>query len=278
VYLANLPRKNQGQEVQYLGVNEMYGINPLLINLRRAQELRYIKKLDQLDIPGIEQLLDNRDPGRSSIGQNEHSTSEFQSLQPVQRSQQFNATITMRRDINIRVAGENDDLSQGARLNRVLRSQVSQIVRSIPNSGSQPPQYRVLDAIHDEENDEATRNKRGSSTQSSGQPTSQCRSLTINGNNILFANSDVQFPVGVVSFAEDIRRSLRAWDDDSRVQLKGIPVPVRLWATLFKGIRPAKSWDTIKKAYSELKVRSSVTTRISLITLVSSVSSKMLFR
>jgi hypothetical protein len=252
VYLANLPRKNQGQEVQFLGVDEMYRINPLLINLRRAQELRYIKKLDQLDIPGIGQL---RDPDPSSLGENEHSRSEFQSLQPLQRSQQFNTTITMRRDINIRVAGRNEDLRQDARLNRVLRSQVSQIVRSLPNSSSQlPPQYRVLDEIHDEENNEVSRNKRASGTQSLGIPTSQCRSLTIDGNHILFNNTDVEFPVGVVSFAEDIRRSLRAWDEDSRVKLKGIPVPVRLWATLFKGIRPAKSWDTMKKAYSELKV------------------------
>jgi hypothetical protein len=235
----------------------MREINPLLINLRRAQEYRYIKNQDQLNITSIGLLQDNRHS--EAIQSIETENPGFQSSQILRLPEQFNTKVSVTRDINIRwiASNNNTNSSPEHRLQRQLKSDISQIVQAVSDSGNpggQPSQFRVFDTVQNEELVSETRNRRRHEAGSTENTIARVRILNVNGTIISFTNNDVQWPVGVVSFSEDIRRSLREWDDDPRVKLKGISVPVRLWATLFKNIRPARSWDTIKKAYSELKV------------------------
>lgn len=79
------------------------------------------------------------------------------------------------------------------------------------------------------------------------------KTIFLDGNKVSYTIEDIQWPLGAISFKDDIPRLIREWHESSRVYLKGIPVAMKYWGQLFRGIQH-ESWDVLKKGYSEQKV------------------------
>jgi hypothetical protein len=266
IQFTNIYRRDIGYQPAFLGSTEAVGINPLLINLYRAQEYRYIHKIDQLQIHNIP-IIQN-DPNSTSIPtqSTEDSTSQSAVNQERQNTQYITSrvNVNINRNVNVHLIDQTDQSKPDPRKNRVLRTVAAAITDAIPRTSGEPIEVQVRE-VHECNTEDETlnlRENRDLRPQRAGRPKVQTRSIEINGTIVQYTKDDIKWPTTAVSFATDIRRSLREWDDDSRIQLRGHAVPVRLWASLLKGT-DSKQWDTLKKQYSELKVRSTEKTCIS---------------
>ena len=79
------------------------------------------------------------------------------------------------------------------------------------------------------------------------------REITINGTLLKFSNEDVIWPHGIISYTDNISQLFHDWHHSSLVKVKGIPIPLKYWARLYRGVAK-ESWETLKKGYSEQKV------------------------
>jgi hypothetical protein len=80
------------------------------------------------------------------------------------------------------------------------------------------------------------------------------RRINLGTRTIDFTNKDVQWPLGIISFTDDISRLFREWENSQLVKLKGFAVPMKLWGELYRNAEESPAWISIKKQYSESKV------------------------
>jgi hypothetical protein len=79
------------------------------------------------------------------------------------------------------------------------------------------------------------------------------REITINGTLLKFSNEDVTWPHGIISYTDNISQLFHDWHHSSLIKVKGVPIPLKYWARLYRSVAK-ESWETLKKGYSEQKV------------------------
>jgi len=167
-------------------------------------------------------------------------------------TQPLKAQVVIRRENSFNFNVKIGDLGNNTKQFREAGQQISEaIIASVPrggNPGGPLPENQtdisVLPAVPTESS---------SSTTISVPLRSSAKTIFIGEHKVSYTIDDIQWPLGAISFKDDIPGLIREWHESSRVCLKGIPVPMKQWGQLFRGIQH-ESWDILKKGYSEQRV------------------------
>jgi hypothetical protein len=239
-----------GHQIKYLDLDETSNMNPLQIHLRRAEELRFFRNHAPLGIDEVTPLpAGNSD---NELAQPRPPPS-LQPCPPPLPTQPLKAQVVIRRENSFNFNVKVGDLNNNTEAFREAGHRISEaIISSVPSSGNPGgllpedcAQVSVIPEPQVESSSSATiaipiRNSK--------------RTIFLGDNKVSYMIEDIQWPLGAVSFRNDIPGLIREWEESSRVHLKGIPVPMKYWGQLFRGIQH-KSWEVLKKGYSEQKVK-----------------------
>jgi hypothetical protein len=216
-------------------------MNPLQIHLRRAEELRFFRNhpslgIDEVDAPPA-------------------SNSERASVQPRPQplpAQPLKAQVVIRRENSFNFSVKVGNLGDNTKAFRETGKRISEaIISSVPsggNPGGSLPEDCAKVSVIPEPSTEVS-----SSVPVSIPFRSSKKKIFLGDNEVSYTVEDIQWPLGAISFKNDIPGLIREWNESSRVTLKGNPVPMKYWGQLFRGIRH-ESWEVLKKGYSEQKV------------------------
>ena len=234
-------RKQDGLQIKYLSPDEISNTNPLQIHLRRAEELRFFRNHPSLGIDEVD---------LSSTG-----NSDRDSVQPRPQplpAQPLKAQVVIRRENSFNFSVKVGDLGDNKEAFRKAGQRISEaIISSVPSGGNPGG---LLPENHAEVSVIPEPTAESSSSAVVNMPLRSSRkTIFVGESKVSYRIEDIQWPLGAVSFKDDIPRLIREWHESSRVYLKGTPVPMKYWGQLFRGIQH-ESWEVLKKGYSEQKV------------------------
>ena len=226
--------------MRFLEESDIKDVNPLIIHLHRANDLRKYRKMPLLFGPS--------ETHSHTLSVSENSSNIPRLHQERDRALPLQAEVTIRRqnsfnfNLNIETAGDFTSVQRG------LQETFSELTRNPPlsnNSVQHLNQPQVSTSIFQLNTLESSLPLRESHRPS--------REITINGTLLKFSNEDVLWPHGIISYTDNISQLFHDWHHSSLVKVKGVPIPLKYWAQLYHGVAK-ESWGTLKKGYSEQKV------------------------
>ncbi len=234
-------RTQDGLQIKYLNRDEISDTNPLKIHLRRAEELRFFRNHPSLGI-------DEVDP--SYTGNSERNF--VQPHAPPLPTQPLKAQVVIRRENSFNFSVKVGHLGNNTNVFQEAGQKISKaIVASVPsggNPGGLLPENHAEISVMPEPAAESS-----PSVAIDIPLQSKVKKIFIGDNKVSYTIEDIKWPLGAVSFKDDIPGLIREWHESSRVYLKGNLVPMKYWGQLFRGIQH-ESWEVLKKGYSQQKV------------------------
>lgn len=167
-------------------------------------------------------------------------------------TQPLKAQVVIRRENSFNFSVKVGDLGNNTNVFREAGKQISKaIVASVPSGGNPggllPEDHAEISVIPEPAAEPSSPAAANIPLQSA------VKKIFIGDNKVSYTIEDIKWPLGAISFKDDIPGLIREWHESSRVYLKGIPVPMKYWGQLFRGIQH-ESWEVLKKGYSQQKV------------------------